>query len=144
MVNTTIIWICLFLFFFVLEILTISLVSVWFCLGSGIAIILSAMDAPVYIQIIVFLIVSLTTLLAFYPMRNKILKTQKTNLDSLIGETCIVAETIHNLKYQGKVLIKGQVWSALSADDSIIEPGETCIVKEFRGARVIVERREAC
>ena len=69
-------------------------------------------------------------------------KVEKTNADSLIGESGVVTERIDNLNAAGRIKVHGQSWRAKSEDDSIIEDGETVVVTALSGVTLTVRKKD--
>lgn len=138
----TIIWGILFVILVVVEIATMGLTTIWFAFGSLLAVILAALNAPLWLQIIVFIIVSLVLLFFTRPIALKYFNNArtKTNAESLVGEIALVTEAIDNLKGQGTVFIHGQEWSARTAnDDHTIGKDFKVRICEIQGVKLIVE-----
>ncbi|MBN2650861.1 MAG: NfeD family protein [Spirochaetales bacterium] len=143
------IWISLMLIFIVFEAVTTSMVSVWFALGSLIALLLDLFGlkygnigiAAVYIQIVVFIIVSLVSLFTLAPLVKKKLKGEviPTNKDALVGQVGLVHQSI-GLGSVGRVKVGAQDWSALSEDGSEIPEGTKVEVVRVEGAKIIVKK----
>lgn len=140
--NVVFVWIGALIAFIVIEALTVQLLTIWFALGSLAALIATLAGAGTVIQITVFAVVSLIALVATRPFVKKFTGTKHspTNADRCIGAKAIVTQRIDNLHETGTVTLKGTVWSARSADNSIIEEGEAVIIKEIEGVKVIVEK----
>lgn len=139
------IWFILLVVFVILEAATIALVSVWFCIGSVVAWLISLAGASLSAQIIIFLVVSLICLIFLRPLVSKYVKKDeesKTNIDALIGQKAIVTEKIDNLRGSGELKINGQLWSAKNLKDEIIEKGNIVIIRKVQGAKLFVERVE--
>lgn len=71
------------------------------------------------VQVIVFLIVSLVLVLLIRPLAQKKFNSGhiRTNAQTLIGEEAVVIEPIDNLLSTGRVMIRGQEWTARSVDE---------------------------
>jgi membrane protein implicated in regulation of membrane protease activity len=69
-------------------------------------------------------------------------KSEATNADRVIGLEGIVTTEIDPMHATGLVTVKGQVWSAVSADGLKIAEGTTVVVKEIRGVRVVVNTKD--
>ena len=142
-VNTMIfIWLGLLVLFLAVEFATAQLTTVWFALGAMVALLLAAFGVDnLAIQIIVFTLVSLVSLILTRPLVKKWTRTKKqpTNADMVIGEEAVVTETINNTEGKGLAKVKGAVWSARSADDSVIPAGNTVTVRAIEGVKLIVE-----
>ena len=128
-----------------LEVLTLGLTTIWFAGGALVAAVFCGLGAPLPIQILVFGAVSVALLIITRPLALKFLndRVEKTNVDSLIGKTCIVTETIENLAAKGQVSVNGQTWTARSTDDEIrIDEGLKVEVVSVQGVKLIVKKTE--
>ena len=123
------------------EAITVGLTSVWFAVGALGALIAAGFGAALWLQVVVFLALSGVTLLLVRPLAKKFLtpRYQATNADRVIGATALVTEEIDNLKGSGLVNISGQVWTARSAHDVVIQPGREVKVLRIEGVKVFVE-----
>lgn len=140
--NTQILWISTILIFLIIEICTVSLVSIWFCVGAAFAEIASLCHLNFIIQLILFLTISFFAMLFIMPaVRKKIKRTRKrTNADSLIGQTGIVTEEINGMKNTGRAMVNGSDWMARSKNPAkSILVGTKVTVKKIEGAKLIVE-----
>ena len=138
----TILWLIVLVTAIIIEAATMGLTSIWFAGGALAAIGVEKLNGGVYLQIIVFLLVSLVVMYFTRPVAiqyfNK--ERQKTNLDSIIGKQAVVTSRIHNLKGIGKVTVSGQEWSAKSLDENqIFEEGDIVRVAKIKGVKLIVE-----
>ncbi|MEN8139189.1 MAG: NfeD family protein [Bacteroidota bacterium] len=136
-------WVYLGIILFILEIFTPGFVAACIGIGAFAAGIFAYFDASISIQLLAF---SIGTLVSFGAIRPYVLKylykskdVTKTNADSLIGRTGKVKETINNDLNQGRVLIDGDNWRALSNDGTIIEKGETVEVLNLKSTILIVK-----
>ena len=137
----TYIWLGLFAAFLIVEAACpIHLVSIWFAVGSFVAMVVSLLSGPVWLQILLFLAVSAGLLAALWPFVKKVLNPhlQKTNVDSVIGSRGYVTSPIDNLHAQGQVKLGGMEWSARSSDGQPIEEGTTVQVDKIEGVKVFV------
>ena len=137
----TIFWLVFMIITAVLEAVTVQLVSIWFTVGSLAACITSMFTDNLWIQIIVFVVFSGLALLATRPLAKRVRERdpERTNADRHIGESGIVVVEIDNDNATGQVRVGSSVWSAQSADGSIIPPDTRVIVRDIRGVRLIVE-----
>ena len=135
------IWLAFTVIAMVCEALTVALVAIWFVPAALIATILAAFGAAVWVQALVFFILSAMCITVFCTFfRKKILARQsavRTNSDTLIGQRAIVTETIDNLAARGAVKVNGQEWSARSADDTAIEAGQTVEILSIQGVKLV-------
>ena len=136
-----IVWLALLLIFAVGEAVTVGLTSIWFAAGALVALIAALLGGALWIQITLFLAVSVLCLAAARPLAKKHLndKVVPTNADRVIGEEAQVTEDIDNIRGKGAVTIRGITWSARSQDDSAIPAGTMVRVLRIEGVKVFVE-----
>jgi len=142
-VYPKIIWLVLLILFGAGEAATVGLTSIWFAAGSFISLIAALLGAEVWLQIVLFLAVSLFTLIAARPLVRKYLTPnhQPTNADRVIGTEAVVAQEINNLLGQGTVIVSGLTWTARSTDDSVI-PAKTVVrVERIEGVKLFVKEK---
>ncbi len=142
MVKVVIFWTVLLILLVVVEIATMGLTTIWFATGALIAAIAAACGAPLFVQITLFLAVSVLMLVFTRPVATKYFNTNrvKTNVESLAGQKGIVTGEIDNLKGQGQVTLNGMVWTARSVKQGdVIPEGSVVIVREVRGVKLMVE-----
>ncbi|MBQ3538059.1 MAG: NfeD family protein [Clostridia bacterium] len=136
------IWLALLIVLIITEIATVQLTTVWFALGAFVSLILAAFGVDsIIIQVIVFVAVSLISLIATRPLVKKYVnaKTQPTNADRCIGQTAVVTEEINNLLSTGAVKVNGTQWTARSEKGNIIPENETVTVIKIDGVKLIVD-----
>ena len=62
-------------------------------------------------------------------------------LDSIVGEKCIVTETIDNFAGCGQIKVKGQLWSARGFfDDDVFESGEMLRIVAIEGVKAVCKK----
>ncbi|MCD7922746.1 MAG: NfeD family protein [Clostridiales bacterium] len=138
-------WLLVFIVMVVVELVSMGLTSIWFAGGALAALFVSLPDTPVQVQIVVFLIVSFVLLLLVRPWARKHFnhEREKTNAQSLIGQSAVVIEEIDNVHAKGRVLIRGQEWSARSVRETECIPVNTSVrVQEISGVKLIVEKAD--
>ncbi len=145
MSTQAIFWLVVMILFLVVEMITVSLVSIWFVGGSLAAFLVSFFSHEIWIQVLVFLGVSLGLLLLLRPLAAKFAVKQKDQLSSgakaLVGKRALVTEKIDNLHATGAVQVNGQFWSAKTPDDKIIlEKDCVVVIREVDGVRLVVEK----
>ena len=63
-------------------------------------------------------------------------------LDDVVGEKCVVVQTVDNYAGSGLVRVKGTEWSARSVnDDDIYEVGKTLVVVAIEGVKLICKEK---
>lgn len=136
-----IVWLVLLLLFAGGEAISVGLTSIWFAAGALAALIAALLGGPLWIQVTLFLAVSLLCLAAVRPLAKKHLndKVEPTNADRVIGAEAQVTEDIDNIHGRGAVIIRGIAWSARSQDGSPIPAGTVVKVLRIEGVKVFVE-----
>lgn len=140
----TIIWLVIFVVLLGIEIATLGLTTIWFAGGALVAMLVAAIGLPVYVQIPVFLVVSIVLLLFTRPIALKYFNKEriKTNAESLVGQTVIVTEAINNIKGTGKAVINGQEWTARSAEDTVeLERDSKAVIAAIEGVKLIIRQQ---
>ena len=135
------IWLILFVVLVVFEIATMGLTTIWFAAGSLAAFFASLFHVTWWLQFILFIVVSLIMLIFTRPFAVRYINrhTQKTNIDSIIGQTGRVIAQIDNAQASGYVVVNGLEWAARSVDAGVIEVDTMVTVKAIEGVKVIVE-----
>ena len=145
MTDTTmyIIWAVAIVAFGVIEGITFQLVSIWFVFGSIAALISAFLGAEFYVQIILWIAVSVAALLLTRPIVRKKLNTkvQPTNLDRCVGSKAMVIEDIDNANAVGQVKIDGKIWTARSVDEQFIPKNSVVTVEKIEGVKLIVSNK---
>ena len=136
-----IMWLVLLVVFAAGEAATVGLTSIWFAAGSLAALIAALLGGPLWVQLTLFLAVSLLCLVAARPLAKRYLnnKVEPTNADRVIGETAQVIEDVDNVHGKGAVVIRGMTWSARSQDGGPITTGTMVRVLRIEGVKVFVE-----
>ena len=142
--KITIVWLVLMLVLAFLEAATTQLVTIWFALGALAAMLASIFHAPLWLQVVLFAVVSAAALVLTRPLAKKLMKTDKvpTNADRVLQQTGIVQDAVDNTAATGTILVDGAVWSARSADGSPIPPGTPVTVERIEGVKCIVTTKE--
>jgi membrane protein implicated in regulation of membrane protease activity len=138
------VWFAAILLFIMMEASTVSLVSSWFALGALAALIVSLFSGPLWLQFVVFLVVSVFLLAALRPLVRKYIKPKlvRTNVDSIIDSEGYVTEDIDNLSACGRVKLGGSYWSARSTNSETIPTGTRIRVDRVEGNKVYVTSAE--
>ena len=138
----TIIWLVIAVVMGVTEACTVQLVSVWFAIGSAAACITSLFTDQIYIQVIVFVVVTAIALAVTRPLVKKLKRKrpEATNADRYIGKSAVVVEAINNDHAKGLVKVDNEKWTARSADGQLIEPGDRVVVTAIEGVKLIVSK----
>ena len=140
--DMTVVWLVAMIVLLVIEGVVPGLISIWFALGALAALVSALLHAPLWLQIVWFLVVSIAALALTRPLAKKYInaKTQPTNADMLIGKECVVRESIDNVLGAGAVSVDGKVWTARTENDDIKVPeGSRAVVIRIEGVKLIVK-----
>ena len=137
-------WLICFIGLLAVEFMKQALTTIWFCAGAIVAMIVSFIGAPFWLQLILFVAVSLVVLLFYRPLAIKYVNSKRirTNVDELVGKDARVCERIDNNAGKGRVILNGVDWAARSLDGSVIEEQEMVTVREIQGVKAIVEKKK--
>lgn len=139
-----IIWFALMVFLIFLEANTVTLVAIWFICGSLAALISSLLGAQLWLQVVLFVAISVILLILLRPVTKKYIqpKVTKTNIDAIVGSTGVVIGVINNTMAKGTVKLGAMEWSARSSSGDILEPGTMVTVDRIEGVKVFVTPAE--
>lgn len=134
-------WAAAIVVFVIIELATVGLASIWFALGSVCALICTLLGGALWLQIVLFAVISAATLILTRPLAAKYINSRATatNADRVIGSQAMVRERIDPLAGTGAVYADGKTWSALSADGSVIEADTIVTVNAIKGVKLIVQ-----
>ncbi len=141
-VSSIVIWAVLVVVFLVLEAGTVALVSIWFALGALAALVAALLGAAMWLQVAIFLAVSVLLLALLWKKFRAKVSGAKTNINSVIGAEGYVTEAIDNLSYTGRVKLGGITWAARSASGQPIPVGALVRVERIEGVKVFVSPAE--
>lgn len=139
-----VIWLVLLVMFIMAEASTVAVVSMWFALGSLVAMVASLLGAQLWLQVVLFLVVSCGLLCALRPLVKKFFtpKLSRTNVDSVIGTKGIVTTQIDNTMSCGQVKLGAMEWTARSTSGSPIKAGTQVVVDRVEGVKLFVTALE--
>ncbi len=109
-------------------------------LGAGVAAVVAAVGAGVWLQLIVFAAVSAASLAVLRPLARRHLHMPaaiRTGTAALEGAHAVVIQRVDD--HGGRVRIGGEEWSARAfMSDQVIEPGTRVEVMKIEGATALV------
>ncbi|SDX98706.1 NfeD family protein [Lachnobacterium bovis] len=141
--NDVIFWLTLMMILIINEILTVGLVTIWFAIGAAVATLAAGLGAPIYVQIILFLAVSIVLLFYTKPFMDKYVVTRKvaTNIDSIIGEKIEITQKVESYGKVGVGKLQGKEWSIIAENPKEeFEAGEICQVVKVQGVKLVVKK----
>ncbi len=140
-----IVWLALFVISLALEAIGTDLVSIWFAAGALVALIVSFIPGVSWwIELIIFMAISIASLLCFRPLVHKYLRRDimNSNIDEMKGKKGLLVEKI-DLLHQGVCKINDVQWTAIAQDDKTkIPAGSTVEVLAVSGNKLIVKKVE--
>lgn len=126
----------------VVEMLSLDLVLVMFAGGALAAAGVAALGAPLWAQILTFAVVSTLLLAALRPYLLRQLRTRvplvETNVHAHVGRISVVVARV--TERGGRVKLAGEVWTARTEHDEVLEVGDEARVVRIDGASAIVTR----
>ena len=133
-------WLVLLILFLIAEGATAAVTTIWFAAGALVAMVASLLGAHIWLQVILFIVVSVGCLMALRPLLKKYITPKKirTNVDAVIGSQGVVLEKIDNLAGTGRVKLNGMEWSARAENKECIEAGTVVRVERIEGVKVFV------
>lgn len=134
------VWLALLLLFAVAEAATVALVSIWFAAGALAALLCSIITTDIWVQILVFVVVSAITLAVVRPLAKKHVFPHRvpTNADRVIGREGVITQAVDNLAPAGVVVVAGMAWTARSETGAAIPEGTVVTVKRIEGVKLYV------
>ena len=132
-------WIIAAVILIIIEAVTLGLATIWFAGGAIAAAASTLFTKNVFIQIIIFIVVSITLLYLTRPLKAKLkIGKEKTNVEAVVGKTGFVMDTITLAKY-GQVKIGSQMWTAMSKEpEAVIAEGTEIVVVGVEGVKLVV------
>ena len=140
-------WLGAIVLFGVAEVVTESMISIWFVAGS-LAALFTCMSgwalgglSPEATQVLVFAVVSALALALVRPAASRFVHPRRspTNADRVLGPTATVIHTVDHEAGTGQVTVRGQIWTARSALGGVIPEGSQVRVRRIEGVKVFVE-----
>lgn len=141
-VNMAVVWLVAMLVLLGAEVMVPGLVCIWFAFGAFGALLSAMLGAPLWLQFVWFLLLSLLALWLTRPLAKKYVngRAQPTNADRVIGREALVTEDIDNLRASGAVSVGGKEWSARTEEGMpLIPAGQVVKVLRIEGVKLIVE-----
>ena len=123
----------------VVEIVSLSLITMWFVVGALVAFAASLLGADLVVQLVVFLVVSVACLVGLRPVFVKYRDRGKQEEPTHVGQTAVVVEDVDNDGMTGRVETDNRMtWAA---DGLPIPAGEVVRIVSQESVKLIVERK---
>jgi len=139
MLEPWMIWIAIGVICMIIEIFTPGFLFLSFGLGAIITGLITLTHIHLWAQLVIFIVISIILFLNLRKLSLKLTKeTIPTNVDALMGKKGFVTEQIPE-GGKGYVKIGGEIWSAISQDETMIEVNQKILVKNIDGNKLIVK-----
>lgn len=143
-------WLGAIVLFGMAEVVTESMVSIWFVAGSLAALFICMSGwslgglTPEATQVLGFAVVSALALAATRPLVRRFMTRPHipTNSDRVLGMVAKVTEAVDNERASGAVYVDGKTWTARSDDGSVIPAGTQVKVEKIEGVKLLVHISE--
>ena len=137
---TAVFWFALLVVFLVAEASTVTMISLWFAAGALVAMVASLFDAQLWLQLVLFFVVSGGLLFLLRPLVKKHFtpKLLRTNVDALVGSMGRITTPVDNIATSGQVKLGAMEWTARSSDGQPIPAGTLVKVDKIEGVKAFV------
>ena len=137
-----VLWVAAVVFFGIVEAATVNMVSLWFVGGALAALIAQLLGGPVWLQVVLFFVVSAGLLMALRPFVKKFVAPNRTptNADMVIGREAYLTEAVDNIRSTGALKLDGKEWTVRSTDESVLPEGTLVKIVRIEGVKLFVER----
>ena len=136
------VWLALFVIAFIVEASTQELVSIWFGIGSLVALCVCGF-APFWVEFIVFSVVTVVALLLTRPLVKKLMdrNVRFTNSDENVGRLVLLEKEVTKFN-PGEVRLSGIVYTAILPENSVeeISKGSVVEIVAFKGNKVVIKK----
>jgi len=136
-------WIVLGIALSVAEIFIPTFFLFWFGLGAFAAAVVSIFYGLI-VQLIVFIVVSALLLIFTRPIAVKMLlrkePPEKINIDAIVGKRAEVVKRIDPAAGTGMVRINGELWRAVTEDNSVVEVDNQVLIRKINGTKLVVKK----
>lgn len=128
---------------FIVEMATVGFFIFWFGIGAILSMVVSIIcPENIFLQSVVFIVSSVILLFLTKPLVDKFTKKDKkleTNAFSIIGKKGIVIQDIDSTYGIGQIKVFGEVWSAKTLNNTIIEKGTEIEIIKIEGVKAVVK-----
>jgi membrane protein implicated in regulation of membrane protease activity len=135
-------WVIILVGTLIVEVVTFgNLISVWFSIGALAAYFAFLVGLGFPIQLTVFMVVSILSLLAVRPLAANYFRGNivATNADRIIGQHTTLVKAVKSNEW-GEVNVYGTVWSVAELNNRPLDIGTIVEVVAIEGAKLIVKK----
>ena len=135
------VWLILLVILVAGEAITVGLTFIWFAVGAMGGLLTAVLGGEIWLQVVVFLLLSAVTLILVRPAAAKLLTPgiSPTNADRVLSQITLVTEEINNIAETGQVKLFGQVWTARSENGDVIPVQSRVRILRIEGVKVFVK-----
>ena len=135
------VWLFLLVILVAGEAITVGLTFIWFAVGAMGGLLTAVLGGEIWLQVVVFLLLSAVTLILVRPAAAKLLTPgiSPTNADRVLSQIALVTEEIDNIAETGQVKLFGQVWTARSENGDVIPVQSRVRILRIEGVKVFVK-----
>ena len=136
-------WLGIVLLAVIFEAITDKKIFFWFIPAALISAVIDFIPDSIIAQLIVFATFSLLGIFVLRSFIPYILaKTKKSyDIDTIVGERCIVTDKIDTFAGRGHAKVKGQIYAARGLyDDDVFEVGETLLIVAIEGVKLVCKK----
>ena len=140
--NFWLLWTFVCVVALILEVSSGTFYLMCFAIGAVGAVMVSLMGTPLWLQVLVFSVISAVSVFCVRPLLVKCLhlvqKERLSNASALVGRQGVVIEPI-SAERPGYVRVDGDEWRAVTADGTMIERGVNVRITAMNSIVVTVE-----
>lgn len=138
---TLILWGALIIVSLIVELITEELTIIWGTIGAIFAFLAALLKAEIWIQLLIFIVFTVLTIIIFTPIIKKYAKKEviRTNADRIIGMVAVITKPFKNGEV-GTANVNGQSWRATSMSNEEFFEGEKVQVEGLSGTKIIVSK----
>lgn len=134
------VWLIIAVVMAAIEAVTFSLITMWFVVGALAAFLANMLGADDFVQVLVFLVVSLACLVLLRPLAVKHRNRGASSEPTLLGASARVIKRIPEGQATGEVETADRMsWTARSVDGAAIEEGAVVRVVAQESIKLVVE-----
>lgn len=140
--NPWIGWLVVAVFFLVVELLTTTLVSIWFVPAAIIVCFLTFVVDSLALQIAIFVVLSAIFMVIARKVYKKYIKKPVDDVnqnEKLMGKVAIVTEDTTPIS--GRIRVGDVYWRAVSENGETIPKDEVVVIKRVEGTTLVINKK---
>lgn len=136
-------WLGILLLAVILEAISDKKIFFWFIPAALISAIIDFIPDTIIIQIIVFALVSVIGIFVLRTIIPSLIKEENKqyDIDSIVGERCVVTDKIDTFACRGHAKVKGQIYAARGLyDEDVFDVGEILLIVAVEGVKLVCKK----